>query len=611
MSEHVFGEPAGEAACPSPQQAGRGLYVVPERPPAMSAEESAAHLHALRDRLRRDARLAARHGMLGWCDEAEDPDRGAGLYEALVFQDTSELNDAGWLDRLQAIGRTEERLAALKAEAIAGHDASLQGVSADLGHQDPEPGDRPAAPGERRWVAGDLRSVADEVALVLQMHKGSAMQRIHTSCELVHNFPATLHALAEGEVTERAAFTIVRELSVLEDLEDIRSAESAVLEWARKHPLQKIKQVAQREAARRDPAARSAAHARAMEERSVRMFATSDGTAELIHTQDAIDASAVMTSLTRAAVYRRRHGDTRSLDQLRADIALARLLPRTRAANDGVDTTPSSAASDDAGNVASDNDRPTPADSDGDSDGDGDRSTPADGDSGEAVTDVDDGVVVGAETAVVIHATGAEIRALINGEPGTGGEADHHGPIPQKSLRKHLIRALDRTLLSHPPSDAGYPTGNASAAGSTVVRGPGVSSSRRRAVAAGDRVRSRIDIRITDEPPTGDPDRYTPTAAVDRYVRLRDRTCQFPGCNRPAEFADLDHRTAFAEGGRTTTRNLHCLCRHHHRLKHQGGWHITPNADGTTTWTSPAGRRYRTPPPEPSDDSDNDSIAPV
>jgi len=568
----------------------------------MSEEESAANLRRPRDRVRRDARLAARHGLLARYDDPDDPDQGAALYEAVVSQDTSELTDSGWLDRLDAVGRLEARLAAVKAEAIAGHDASLHGVSADLGHRYPESGDRAAAPGERRWVAGDLRSVADEVALVLQLSKGAAVVRIHTSCELVHNFPATLQALSEGELTERAAFTIVRELSVLEDLDDIRAAESTLLEWARKHPLQRIKQQAQREAARRDPAARSRAHARAMEERSVRIFPTSDGTAELVHTQDAIDAAAVMTSLNRAAAYRRRHGDSRTLDQLRADIALARLLPRTKQTtvsntDDPTDATAAGNSPDDytagmdiAGNQAAGTGESDAAASDL-IDSHPVPSHPGDIDAHDA--DAADDTDVGADTTVIIHATGAELRALINGEEGTGGEADHHGTIPQNSLRKHLIRALSRTLLPGPAATSRHRTNRPTAPH------PSTTSTSRRTVAASDRIRGRIDVRITDEPPDGNPGTYTPTAAVDRYVRLRDRTCQFPGCNRPAEFADLDHRTAFAEGGRTTTHNLHCLCRHHHRLKHQGGWIITPNPDGTTTWKSPTGRCYRTPPPGP------------
>ncbi len=585
MSDPVS-DPADEGSRPGLRSAGRVLYVVPERPPARSAEESEANLHRLRAQVRRDAELAARHGLLARYDEPDDLDHGAGLYEALAFQDTSQLTDGGWLDRLEAIARTEAQLAAWKAEAIAGHDTALHGVSADLGHRYPESGDRAAAPGERRWVAGDLRSVADEVALVLQLNKAAATVRIHTSCELVHNFPATLRALAEGELTERAAFTIVRELSVLDDLDDIRAAEAALLEWARKHPLQKIKQEAQAEAARRDPAARCKAHDRAMEERSVRIFPTSDGTADIVHTQDAIDAAAVMTSLNRAAAYRRRHGDTRTLDQLRADIALARLLPRT--ARSTVSTTDGPVEAPKPANMPDDHSA---------DDHSADDRTPGDVDGHdiEVTDDTIDDTVIGADTTVIIHATGAELQALIDGEDGTGGEADHHGPIPQSSLRKHLIRALSRSLLPEPATTGRHWADNSTAAQSSTAS----TSTTRRAVAATDRTRARIDVRITDQPPPGNPDRYTPTAAVDRFVRLRDRTCQFPGCNQPAEFADLDHRTAFADGGRTTTHNLHCLCRHHHRLKHHGGWSITPNPDGTVTWISPTGRCYRTPPPEP------------
>jgi hypothetical protein len=507
-----------------------------------AAEDAEAKFQALVATVRKRALAYDRHGMLSRYDEEDDHNKGSLLYDAVVFQDTTQLTDGGWLDRIETIARIEARVAAMKAEAIAGFDSAVHGVSADLGHRHPEPGDRDATPGERRWHAGDLRSVADETGLALQLHRGAATSRIHSSCELVHNFPATLHALTEGVLTERAAFSLISELSVIDDLDELRAAEAAMLKWAGEHPLHGIKQAARKEAARRCPDAIDKAHQKAHAERSVRMVSNDAGTADLIHTQDAVDAAAVMTSLSRAAARRRRLGDPRSFDQLRTDIALARLLPRTHRAAVGAADVPVAANSRDGG--ASSSDAPK---SEGGSD---------------AQDVIDDDTTVGAEASVVIHATGAEIQALLSGRAATGGDIDGHGPIPQNSLRKHLINILTRALL------AGSPT------------------------------TPKIGLRIIDDPPASHPDRYTPSSALDTHVRWRDRSCRFPGCNRPAEFADLDHRTAFAAGGRTTAANLHCLCRHHHRLKHEGGWRVTPNPDGSQTWTSPTGRRYRESPPD-------------
>ncbi|MDX6282057.1 MAG: hypothetical protein QOH03_3128, partial [Kribbellaceae bacterium] len=293
-------------------------------------------------------------------DVEDDPGQGSLLYRAVVDQDTSQLSSDGWLDRLEAIGLLKSRLAALEAETVAGFDGSLHGVSADLGHRYPEPGDRDATAGERRWIAGDLRSVSDEIALVLGMHRGSATTRIHRSCELVHNFPATLAALSSGLLTERAAFTIVSELSVLDNLDDLHAAEAAILDWAGKHPLVDLKKACQREVARRSPAATDEAHQRAHDERSVRMYPDDIGRATLVHDHGAVDTSAVMTSLSREAIRLRRQGDPRTMDQLRNDIALSRLLRRTKPANP--DPAPATSACtddappDDATNAPADDD---------------------------------------------------------------------------------------------------------------------------------------------------------------------------------------------------------------------------------------------------------------
>ncbi|OBF80557.1 HNH nuclease [Mycobacterium sp. 852002-51163_SCH5372311] len=95
--------------------------------------------------------------------------------------------------------------------------------------------------------------------------------------------------------------------------------------------------------------------------------------------------------------------------------------------------------------------------------------------------------------------------------------------------------------------------------------------------------------------------RYQPSAALARAVRCRDLTCRFPGCSRPALYADIDHTIPFnhadpAAGGRTVLTNLKCLCRLHHRLKTFGGWRDEQLPDATVVWTSPSGRTYRTAP---------------
>lgn len=93
--------------------------------------------------------------------------------------------------------------------------------------------------------------------------------------------------------------------------------------------------------------------------------------------------------------------------------------------------------------------------------------------------------------------------------------------------------------------------------------------------------------------------RRRPTAAQSRHVQARDSTCVFPGCRIPARSSDLDHRVSHPEGGPTHTANLAPLCRHDHRLKHEGGWKLTRAADGTYNWTSRLGQKYVTYPQGP------------
>nr|WP_090274029.1 HNH endonuclease signature motif containing protein [Mycolicibacterium komanii]CRL66930.1 HNH endonuclease [Mycolicibacterium komanii] len=97
--------------------------------------------------------------------------------------------------------------------------------------------------------------------------------------------------------------------------------------------------------------------------------------------------------------------------------------------------------------------------------------------------------------------------------------------------------------------------------------------------------------------PEGDPSTaYRPPAVVDRFVRMRDMTCRFPGCDRPAEFCDVDHTIPWPTGA-THPSNTKCLCRIHHLLKtFWRGWADQQLPDGSVVWTSPSGRTYTTVP---------------
>ncbi len=85
---------------------------------------------------------------------------------------------------------------------------------------------------------------------------------------------------------------------------------------------------------------------------------------------------------------------------------------------------------------------------------------------------------------------------------------------------------------------------------------------------------------------------YTPSRGLADYVRCRDLTCRFPGCDQPAYRCDVDHTIAYGAGGLTAASNLKLLCRAHHLAKTFWGWADEQLPDATVIWTSPAGQRY-------------------
>jgi hypothetical protein len=76
-----------------------------------------------------------------------------------------------------------------------------------------------------------------------------------------------------------------------------------------------------------------------------------------------------------------------------------------------------------------------------------------------------------------------------------------------------------------------------------------------------------------------------------RLLALRDGACRFPGCSRPPAHTDAHHVHPWSAGGTTDVDNAVLLCRYHHRLVHEGGWHIQaenhPESGSTSTRGSP------------------------
>ncbi|SDE11927.1 HNH endonuclease signature motif containing protein [Auraticoccus monumenti] len=122
----------------------------------------------------------------------------------------------------------------------------------------------------------------------------------------------------------------------------------------------------------------------------------------------------------------------------------------------------------------------------------------------------------------------------------------------------------------------------------------------------------RPDTKITVRPvidlnTTLTADGYDAPDRIREHIALRDRTCVFPWCSRPAHprsqrerrdgtakwSTDADHIQPYDTGGPTSTDNLAPLCRKHHRLKTHTRWRYRMVALGHYEWTSPHGLRFR------------------
>jgi Domain of unknown function (DUF222) len=64
------------------------------------------------------------------------------------------------------------------------------------------------------------------------------------------------------------------------------------------------------------------------------------------------------------------------------------------------------------------------------------------------------------------------------------------------------------------------------------------------------------------------------SAPTMRALRVRDKGCRFPGCDRQVNWSSPHHVIYWSRGGPGKLPNLVLLCYFHHRLVHEGGWQV-------------------------------------
>jgi hypothetical protein len=158
------------------------------------------------------------------------------------------------------------------------------------------------------------------------------------------------------------------------------------------------------------------------------------------------------------------------------------------------------------------------------------------------------------------------------------GEAAQHAVLdglePTRASSKPLREQTLAEALADPP-----PTGPAATTPGVLMGGPVLAGPLLRRAALNAEIRKII------HPGNAGPEaRYVPSAALADFVRCRDLTCRFPGCDEPAVNCDLDHTIPYPVGP-TQAANLKCLCRKNHLLKTfwsgKGGWRDHQLPDGT------------------------------
>ena len=211
----------------------------------------------------------------------------------------------------------------------------------------------------------------------------------------------------------------------------------------------------------------------------------------------------------------------------------------------------------------------------------------------------------------------AEPRTAAATTPADGGSAEPPAPAPlPRPTNAEALTAMCESTLARPPtgltggeryqlllhvdaSTLATDSPGASVAGPgscAIADGPGIAPETARRLGCDASV---VAIAERDGSPVGVGRRTRSIPpSVRRALVARDRRCQFPGCERH-RFVDAHHIVHWAQGGATELDNLVLLCRHHHRLVHEGGYSMSRAPEGCLVFRRPDGAEVLPSPPLP------------
>ncbi|SEO46633.1 HNH endonuclease signature motif containing protein [Trujillonella endophytica] len=479
----------------------------------------------------------------------------------------------------------EAQLAAYKAELVLG----LADLSPEA--DDPPPGVRG---GRGSWGAaarpeGVSEFLPAELSVVLNCGRGAAAALIGRAFTYRTRLPGTWGALAVGVLDEPRA-KVLAEVCEQASPEVARQVEGELLQEATELSLRRLREKAAAALARLDADGTDARREQAAKSADVRVYSSPrEGMATVAVELPAEEAAAVHAMVDELARMLKADGDDRPIGQLRTRAYVDLVLRPWDSSRPAVTAhlhvwaalSALAGTSTQAGEV-----------------------------NGSAIT-------AGHVRELLRRLDALGVRPPEGGSV-TVGVTDEEGALLATATLEELRRLARRGCPQHPDRPDASGTGGPGGSGGSGGSGDsGSSGGTGGSGNSGDNSGSTGTGTGTDEPggcgcavlarPAA-VDRYTPSAAQDRFVRTRDRTCRFPNCGQRVGWSDLDHVVPHACDGPTDCTNLCCLCRSHHRLKtFARGWHFQMSPDGVLTLTTPTGITRTTrppgmrPPPEPAD----------